>query len=117
MAVLRIDIVELPEAPLDAATEFYSQELPEIRDDSDRLPDHDLVLVFEPASHEHRAWRLAAVQGLARELAPRRVNALASRDDAAIAAALAYLNAAGGVTGQYLQLDDLGAGLVISSPA
>ncbi len=76
-----------------------------------------LVLIFAPADQTHRSWRLAAVQGLARELAPHRVNALASSDEAAIAAALAYLNAAGGVTGQYLQLDDLGAGLVISSPA
>ena len=76
-----------------------------------------LVLIFPPADHTHRAWRLAAVQGLARELAPRRVNALASADEAAISAGLAYLESAAGLTGQYLPLDNAGAGLVISSPA
>ena len=57
------------------------------------------------------------VQVLARELAPRRVNAIASDSAASIDAALAYLNAADGVTGQYLQLDDAGAGPVVSPPA
>ncbi len=76
-----------------------------------------LVLIFPPADHTHRAWRLAAVQGLARELAPRRVNALASADEAGIAAGLAYLEGAAGLTGQYLPLDDAGAGLVVLPPA
>ena len=74
-------------------------------------------MVFAPADHTHRAWRLAVVQGLARELAPRRVNALASRDEAAITAALAYLESAAGLTGQYLPLDDAGAGPVVLPPA
>ena len=74
-------------------------------------------MVFAPADHTHRAWRLAVVQGLARELAPRRVNALASRDEAAIAASLAYLESAEGLTGQYLPLDDAGAGPVVLPPA
>jgi hypothetical protein len=47
--------------------------------------------VFPAADHSHRGWRLAAVQGLAREHAPRRVNAVASDDEAAIAAAARYL--------------------------
>jgi hypothetical protein len=75
----------------------------------------DLVLILSPADHTHRAWRLAAVQGLARELAPLRVNAVASNDPAAIASALAYLEAAPGLTGQYLPLDGIGAGDVIAS--
>ena len=75
------------------------------------------MIIFAPADHTHRAWRLAAVQGLARALAPRRVNALASDSEAAITAALAYLEGAAGLTGQYLPLDDAGAGLVVSSAA
>ena len=74
-------------------------------------------MVFAPADYTHRAWRLAVVQGLARELAPRRVNALASDSEAAIAAALAYLEGAAGLTGQYLPLDDAGAGPVVLPPA
>ena len=73
----------------------------------------DLVLIFPPADHTHRGWRLAVVQGLAREHAPLRVNALASASEPAIAEALAYLEAAGGVTGLYLPLDDAGAGAVV----
>ncbi len=76
-----------------------------------------LVLIFSPADHSHRAWRLAAIQALAREYAPARVNALASDSEKAIAAALDYLQAAGGVTGQLLELDDTGAGEVLSSSA
>ena len=72
-----------------------------------------LTLVFAEADHTHRGWRLAAVQILAREHAPARVNALAGGNAAAIAAALAYLGAADGVTGQYLPLDDAGAGPVV----
>ncbi len=61
-----------------------------------------LVIVFPPASHEHRAWRLAAVQELAREMAPRRVNGVVGADRQAIARTLAYLERAPGVTGQLL---------------
>ena len=75
------------------------------------------VLVFAPADHTHRAWRLSAIQSLAREFAPIRVNALASGSEAATAAALVYLETAAGVTGQLLELDDTGAGAVLSSPA
>jgi hypothetical protein len=65
-----------------------------------------LTLVFAPADHTHRAWRLAAVQGLARRWAPIRVNAVASGDEVAILAANSYLDHAPGVTGQYLPLAD-----------
>ena len=77
----------------------------------------DLVLIFPPADHTHTGWRLAAVQSLAREQAPRRVNAIAGGHGAAIAAALAYLDAADGVTGPYLALDDRGAGFVLQPSA
>ena len=62
----------------------------------------DLVLIFPPAPYDHRGWRLAAVQDLARAAAPGRVNAIAGDDEAAIAQALAYLEGAPGVTGQLL---------------
>ncbi len=77
----------------------------------------DIVLIFPPADYTHRAWRLAAVQALARDHAPIRVNALVSNSEPAIAAALAYIGTADGVTGQLLELDDTGAGEVVSSPA
>jgi hypothetical protein len=105
MPLLQIDVSELPDAPLDAAAEFYGRELPEIRDDLDALEGHDLVLVFEPAGHEHNAWRLAAIQELARELAPRRVNAIVGSEPKAILDAERFLDAAAGVTGQVLTVD------------
>ncbi len=71
------------------------------------------MIVFPPADHTHSGWRLAAVQQLARDLAPLRVNAVASADEAAIAAAARYLTQAPGLTGQVLVLDDTGAGPVI----
>jgi hypothetical protein len=50
-------------------------------------------------------------------LAPRRINAVASDKEAGIASALAYLSGADGLTGQYLPLDDAGAGTVLPSAA
>lgn len=112
MAVLRIDA--LPGAALDAAADFHDRWLPRIRALTANCPaGDDLALVFAPCDHTHRAWRVAAVQELAREAAPVRVNALAADSEAAIAQSLRYLNAAPGVTGQYLQLDDGGAGSVV----
>jgi hypothetical protein len=105
MALLRVG--RLPEAALAAAAEFHARVLPQI---NPPRSGEDLLLVFQPADHTHRAWRLAAVQGLAREHAPIRVNAVASDDEAAIAAALDYLAQAAGVTGQYWPLDASGAG-------
>jgi hypothetical protein len=98
----------LPHEPLKAAAEFYATVIPGIAAslESERT---GIVIVFEPADHTHRGWRLAAVQQLARDHAPLRVNAVASDDDRAIGAALAYLRAAEGVTGQYLPLDGNGA--------
>ena len=72
-----------------------------------------LTLAFPPADHTHRAWRLAAVQALARAHAPLRLNAVAAADEVAVAAALRYLEAAEGITGQYLVLDSAGAGAVL----
>ena len=105
MAQLRI--AGLGDDPLAAAARFHAEVLPRLREAG--TSDH-LTLVFAPADHTHRGWRLAVVQGLARELAPCRVNAIASDDEAGIAAALAWLAGADGVTGQYWPLDADGAG-------
>ena len=106
MAVYRVEA--LPGDPLDAAAAFHARDLPEIR----RLAGdagESLVLVFAPADHTHRGWRLAAVQSLARELAPQRVNGVAGYDAPAIDAAMDWIGAAPGVTGQYWPLDATGA--------
>ena len=99
--VLRVE--DLPPAPLDAASAFHARYLPAAR--ALRDEGNSIVLVFSPAGHEHRAWRLAAVQELAREAAPKRVNAIAGDDDTAVRAAIDYLAAAPGITGQLLAVD------------
>ena len=79
-AVLRIE--GLPEGALDAAAHFHRQWLPKARSLLD-LPavKEDLVLVFPSATYDHRGWRLAAVQDLAREAAPIRINAIVGDDE------------------------------------
>lgn len=99
----------LPEGPLDAASTFLSHVVPQVRSCQGTA----ITCLFEPADPPHTGWRVSAIQSLARELAPRRVNGIASGDEAAIAAAEAYLRGAEGITGQYLPLDGHGAGKVI----
>jgi hypothetical protein len=100
-AVLRI--VGLPGGALDAAAQFHQRELPHVRA---ALGDAEaLALVFPPAPYDHRGWRLAAVQDLAREAAPKRVNAVAGDDEQAVAKTLAWLEQAPGITGQLLAVD------------
>jgi hypothetical protein len=101
-AVLRIEA--LPEAALDAAAMFHAEWLLKARALLDP-PGEDLALVFPPAAYDHRSWRLAAVQNLARERAPARVNAVAGEDQAAISKALAWLANAPGITGQLLAVE------------
>lgn len=99
--VLRVE--GLPASALDAAAQFHARDLPAARA---ALGEADaLAMIFPPAPYDHRAWRLAAVQDLAREAAPRRVNAIAGADEAAIAETLAWLEQAPGVTGQLLAVD------------
>lgn len=99
--ILRVE--PLAEDPLDAAAQFHADILPQVR--AALAAEADLTLVFAPAGHEHRGWRLSVIQALARSHAPRRVNALTGEGEAAIAAAAAWLAEAPGVTGQYLPLD------------
>jgi hypothetical protein len=98
----------LPDGALKAAAEFHADVLPDVLAELGMDPPRsgeDLVLVFGPASYDHRGWRLAVVQDLAREAAPTRVNAIVGHDEGAIADALAYLEAAPGVTGQLLAVE------------
>lgn len=106
----------LPEDPLAAAAAFHAEVLPRVLaalDGGAAL----LTLVFTPADHPHRAWREAAIQTIARERTPARINAVAAADEPAIAATHAFIAAAPGLTGHYLLLDSHGAGPVIPSAA
>lgn len=96
--VLRV--TGLPASPLDAAAHFHAAWLPQARGLS-----ADLVLVLPAAGHDHRTWRLAMVQELAREAAPYRVNAVAGDGEQTIADTVAWLAQAPGVTGQLLTVD------------
>ena len=94
MQVVRVG--PLPDRAIEAAAAFYASPLP---------LDKDLALIFPPAPCDHRAWRLAAIQGLARDAAPARVNGVVGSDEQAIAATLAWLDQAPGVTGQLLSVE------------
>jgi len=113
MAVLRV--AGLGDGALAAAADFYARILGAARKAA-AGSDH-LTLVLPLADYAHRHWRGAAIAGLARELAPVRINAVAGDDEAAIAAALSWLAGAPGVTGQVLVLDGQGAGPVVNPNA
>lgn len=104
-----VRVAPLPDDALEAASLFHASEVQRLRSADAAV----VTCLFAPAGHEHTGWRRAAIQSLARAIAPRRINAIASDDDVAIAAAAAYLAAAEGVTGQYLPLDGEGAGKVV----
>lgn len=109
MQLVRVE--GLPDDPLAAAARFHAEVVP-------TLPGAgDVLLVFPPAEHPHRGWREAAIGALGRAFAPRRINAVASDNEAGIASARTYLAEAEGLTGQYLPLDDAGAGTVLPSAA
>jgi hypothetical protein len=102
-----VEVGPLPDEPLAAAAAFYRDVIPRIEENL-RTPDRvDKVIVFEPAGHEHHAWRLAAVQALARAAAPGRVNAVDGDDETAWREAVAFLENAPGVTGQLLAVDGI----------
>ena len=103
MAALVVSVNDLPPSPVDAATLFYLQTVPGIREELPNVT--EVVIYFEPADHSHRGWRLAAVQELAQEAAPTRVNALVGTDRDAMWAARQFLENAPGVTGQLLAVE------------
>ena len=98
----------LPDEALAAAAQFHAQDLPCILQAMERADGH-MVVAFPPADHTHRAWRLAVVQGLAREHVPLRINAVEGDSEEALAAAVEWLGRSAGVTGQYWPLDATGA--------
>ena len=100
LAVIRAD--DLPENPLDAAAWFHAAMLPRVR--AALADGSDLALVFPPGDKAQHGWQLAAVQALAREAAPRRVNGIAGDDENGIAEVTQWLAGAPGVTGQLLQV-------------
>ena len=99
-------IEQLPDDALEAAAEFYARDLEVLMLElaGPSTPGEDLLIVFPPASHEHRAWRLAAIQDLARRAAPVRVNGVVREDGADLAAASRFLAGAPGITGQLLAI-------------
>ncbi len=96
-----VEVEGLPEHPLDAAAHFLDQFVPKVRS---MATSGDVVVILPPADHTHAAWRLAAVQELAREAVPNRVNAVEGEDEAAVSDTLYYLQSADGVTGQVFTL-------------
>ncbi len=106
MSTATLVIDDLPVAPGEAAARYYDRWAGEAL----RLalaPDTELLVVlFGAGDYTHAEWRRVAVAALARQIAPRRVCALAGGGDAARADALAFLSRAPGVTGQYLELAD-----------
>ncbi len=106
----RLDLSGLPADPVAAAAAYHSCWLPRAL----ALLTDDLTLIFPPADHSHKAWRIAAVQGLARRAVPYRVSGVAGEGALVVDAALRFIAAAPGVTGQYLTLDGSGAGIMIN---
>ncbi len=94
----------LPEAPLDAASVFAADHLPQLRGHDAG----DLMIVFDPAGHTHESWRKAVIAELAREAAPARVNAVVGADPKSIGQVLDFLERAPGVTGQVFTTNDAG---------
>jgi hypothetical protein len=106
-AVIRVE--GLPGAALDAAGVFHAEHLQRARAALAGKVDA-LALVFPEAAYDHAPWRKAVVADLARAAAPKRVNAVAGSDLAAIEMTLEWLEEAEGITGQLLPVDGTGAG-------
>jgi hypothetical protein len=105
MAYSVFNVTQLPARPLDAAATFHGDIAHSIRQDLKNADEQlDRVILFAPAGHEHAGWRIAAVQELAREAAPARVNAIVGEAADAIEQVMDYLDSAPGVTGQVLQV-------------
>lgn len=101
MAAARVAIEHLADAPLEAAADFYARYIPRLRE---LAQVEDVLAIFSPAGHAHKGWRLAAMQELAREAAPRRVNGIEGTDADAIAATADYCDRAPGITGHLLRV-------------
>ena len=101
-----------PHSPVDAAQHYYREIAPRLRAAQERAgPAEDgpeehqaLIVVFPPADEAHRAWRLAAIQSLAREAAPRRVVGIVGEEEAGVLALADWTANAPGITGQLLEV-------------
>jgi len=112
MAQVVIATLSLPDAPLDAAAHFHAEHVPmarELLSGAGAAPRPGpaeeldaLAFVFPSAGKEHHGWRLAAIQALAREATPKRVNGVVGDDQGAIDETTAWLAEAPGITGQLL---------------
>jgi len=105
MGQVLLQVTRLADTPTEAAARFYAEEVPraqELLGGNETLD--ALAIVFPDGGKAHLAWQLAAVQSLARELAPVRVNGLAGGAPDAIDEAVEWLAHAPGVTGQVLTL-------------
>ena len=96
----------LPQAALEASSVFHARHVAAI---AELLADRpqSLVVIFPPATYDHRGWRRAAIADLARAHAPVRVVGLVDGEPGAMAQVLAYLEKAPGVTGQLLAVDGI----------
>jgi len=104
-------VTDLPDNPLDAAAAFHARFVSLVR--AQVLAGEAVIcLAFDPAGPDHAAWRLAAVQGLAREAAPMRVNAVIGMDHAAIERTVGWLAGNAAITGQCLTLGGAGEPIV-----
>jgi hypothetical protein len=109
----RVTVDDLPAEPLAAAGVFHQHWLPHV--EALLASGANVMVVLGPADHTHREWRHAVAAGLARAHSPRRVNIVAG-EGAAIDAFERYLAAARGITGQYLEGDNEGAGDPLQAP-
>ena len=97
----------LPPEPLAAAGVFHQHWLPHV--ETLLVDGEDVMVTLAPADHTHREWRHALAAGLARAHTPRRLNVVAGKG-AALDGFARYLASAPGITGQYFEADDIGAG-------
>lgn len=109
-----LDASGLPDHALAAAATFHARIVPRLREELGDPAAADagvqLVVVFGSADHAHGGWRRVAVQALARQWAPARINAIAVQAgdwrlvQSAIAGTLAFLAEVPGITGQVLEV-------------
>ena len=98
---LRVD--DLPGEALAAARAFHADWIERAEAELGQV--EALAIVLPAASYDHRDWRRALARDMARAHARKRVNVVGGSDSARVAATLAYLAGAPGVTGQYLETD------------
>jgi len=108
---------DLPEAPIDAAACFFSKRAPEARgllmDGAWKLMGLELepealTYIFPTGGKDHEGWQRAAIQALARELAPKRVNGVIGDGLASTDQVTDWLADAAGITGQLLAFGPAG---------